>query len=350
MDDVTHELVPTALKPQTVLPKEVPSPVMGDVTSLVPLQTTVQVTASVPQVMSANLTDNAPNPLRASQVLDGQMDASHKALNWASTAISADLSGQEGQEWAVAQPAMSDPLVAPETTDPSKSPKTAQNITLALPDENLGFGQDKAGNGWQAERLPQTDGSLIFKTMESPAITAPLPTSKQSDSASVPRVDAQAVREVISQVRRTLALRDLDALNSGRTVVISLRRGELPVDSIELRGDGNGGLASITLVASTVSGQDLLRNRFEELSSVLRQDIPGLRLEMRSDALRVAEDSPSSGTMMGGSGQGQQGSQQPSRDDVARALDGIQQRGPGLSNDEFLAAVNAFERRVVTDQ
>lgn len=208
----------------------------------------------------------------------------------------------------------------------------------------------------QAQEWDETDRPLdtgIAQTgvrSDSVGITNPSASHVGVQERSAPRVDAQVVRDVVHQVHRTLAQRDLEALDAGRTVVVSLPRGDLPVARLELTGDGQGGLASITLVTATDSGAQLLSSRSEDLSSVLRQDTPGIRLDVRSDETRVSMDAPADGALMGGSQQDHQGSQQPSRDDVAQALDRIQQRSPAMASDELLAAVNDFERRLAADQ
>lgn len=178
----------------------------------------------------------------------------------------------------------------------------------------------------------------------------PVASAAPSDTGPLARTDLQAVRDLVAQVRRTLGQRDLESLDAGRKVVVSLPQGDLPVQRLELTGDGQGGLAAMTLVASSVSGEQSLSSRSADLSSVLRQDNPALRLEVRAEVSPVATEAPASGTMSGGSGQDRQGSQQPSRDDVAQALDRIQQRAPAMTATEWLAASQDFERRLVTDQ
>ena len=160
------------------------------------------------------------------------------------------------------------------------------------------------------------------------------------------RTDLQGVRELVSQVRRTLAQRDLDALDAGRTVSISLSGSGLPVERIELTGNGSGGLAAITLVTHSASGQQLTGKRTEELSALLRQDQPGLRLEVRAEAPLATGQSSAQGAMTGGSGQGQQGSSHTSREDLVQALDRIQRRS--MRADELQAAAAHFERQVVS--
>jgi hypothetical protein len=168
------------------------------------------------------------------------------------------------------------------------------------------------------------------------------------------RIDAQAVREVVGQVRRTLAQRDLEALDAGRAVVVSLPQGLLPVERLELKGDGQGGLAQITLVAATALDGDLLSARVGDLRVALAQDVAGVRIEVRSDArgdaANMGIDAQNSSTLSGGASQDGQGSQQPSREDVLQALDQIQRRASVATAGQWMEAASDFQRRVVAGE
>ncbi len=184
-----------------------------------------------------------------------------------------------------------------------------------------------------------------------PVTVTPSSVAATADPALSSRVDAQAVREVIGQVRRTLAQRDLEALDAGRAVVVSLPQGVLPVERLEIKGDGQGGLALITLVAATASESQLLSSRVDDLSAAVGQDSPGIRIEVRSEVANVSVDAQGSTTLSGGGARQEgQGSQQPSRDDVLQALDQIQRRTSVANPGPWEDAAIEFQRRVAAGE
>jgi len=187
-----------------------------------------------------------------------------------------------------------------------------------------------------------------------PVMTTPASLEATAATPASARVDAQAVREVVGQVRRTLAQRDLEALDAGRAVVVSLPQGLLPVERLELKGDGQGGLAQITLVAATALEGDLLSARVGDLRVALAQDVAGVRIEVRSDArsdaANMGMDAQNSSTLSGGASQDGQGSQQPSREDVLQALDQIQRRASVATAGQWMEAASDFQRRVVAGE
>lgn len=172
------------------------------------------------------------------------------------------------------------------------------------------------------------------------------------------RIDLVALQQVVSEVRRTLATRDLQALDAGRSITVQLPSGCGPVAHLEVQGDGQGGLARITLIASSAeAGVQLtrdLQHRPLSLDTLATDWRVAVRPEVGTSsgvsldaASRTAPDTgagPSGG--YGSQGQGRRGSGQPDADDVVLALAREQRRaGAGLGARSELAL--AFEQRVL---
>lgn len=186
----------------------------------------------------------------------------------------------------------------------------------------------------------------------------------QDQWATAPRVDAVALQQVVSEVRRTLAVRDLQALDAGRSVSIHLPASAGPVVQLELKGDGRGGLASITLVASSDEAALALTRdlRHRPLSLGLGVGVAGAEwsVSVRSETPAVAAVSADRGTSSdlgngaaqgnsGFGGRGGQGSSQPDAEDVIQALAQVQRRALGGLDDQA-AEVQAFERQVLASE
>jgi len=184
----------------------------------------------------------------------------------------------------------------------------------------------------------------------------------QDQSATAPRVDAVALQQVVSEVRRTLAVRDLQALDSGRTVSIHLPASVGPVVQLELTGDGQGGLASINLVASSDEAALALTRDLRHRPLSLGVGVAGAEwsVSVRSETPAVAAVSADRGTSSdlgngaaqansGFGGRGGQGSSQPDAEDVIQALAQVQRRALGGLDDQA-AAVQAFERQVLASE
>ena len=181
-------------------------------------------------------------------------------------------------------------------------------------------------------------------------------------SATAPRVDAVALQQVVSEVRRTLAVRDLQALDAGRSVSIHLPASAGPVVELELTGDGQGGLASITLVASSDEAALALTRDLRHRPLSLGVGVSGAEwsVSVRSETPAVAAVSADRGTSSdlgngaaqansGFGGGGRQGSSQPDAEDVIQALAQVQRRALGGLDDQ-VAAVQAFERQVLASE
>jgi hypothetical protein len=339
-------------------------------------------TAPMPVQAAQGATGHAQHPL-ASKPLETSAapatSAEQRAPDPQATAVAAGPTtvaktspmGQDGQGAKAAQalaPAL--PPASPEALRPAPAPTRTPDAVTPVPSTASSTSASStptlatppaSADGLAVTRREWTEPAAHEEGPEHPAPGESRPMALTPETATMPmlpreavraeptvqaRTDLQGVRELVSQVRRTLAQRDLDALDAGRTVSISLSGSGLPVERIELTGNGSGGLAAITLVTHSASGQQLTGKLTEELSALLRQDQPGLRLEVRAEAPLATGQSSAQGAMTGGSGQGQQGSSHTSREDLVQALDRIQRRS--MRADELQAAAAHFERQVVS--
>ena len=110
-------------------------------------------------------------------------------------------------------------------------------------------------------------------------------TSVQSETANSLRVDARAFASVIKDVMRTLARRDLEALNSGREITLRLDNKLVPSTTLVLRpasdqaADVSESFAPqirVTLETESPEVAMFLRGHSATLANTLNREFPGL--------------------------------------------------------------------------
>lgn len=248
----------------------------------------------------------------------------------------------------------------PVTVTPSSS-VPMPDVPLDQPPVRPGLQNSAAGAPLEAHR--EEDPSPRVTDNLPPAVgSAGTPSLMASSKAERPepqaRIDLVALQQVVSEVRRTLATRDLQALDAGRSITVQLPSGCGPVAHLEVQGDGQGGLARITLIASSAEAGVQLTRDLQQRPLSLDTLATDWRVAVRPEvgtssgvsldaASRTAPDTgagPSGG--YGSQGQGRRGSGQPDADDVVLALAREQRRvGAGLGARSELAS--AFEQRVL---
>jgi hypothetical protein len=167
---------------------------------------------------------------------------------------------------------------------------------------------------------------------------------------------------MVQGVTKTLARRDLEALDAGREVTVAITDRTLPVTHLALRGDGQGGLAVLTLVTESAEAAAFLGRHTDllvrqapaqwqglELQVKFVADVPSYSSSSLPSPLPTAEPSSANtggtggGSAFSGSGQG---SDRTTREDVIQALERQQRR----SGDMPVDAGAAFRSLVVAHE
>jgi hypothetical protein len=136
-------------------------------------------------------------------------------------------------------------------------------------------------------------------------------TAAPVESTRGPGLAGMELTELVRQVNRTLAQRDLDALQSGREVVLRLDDARLPQTALVLRPQGGEMVASLQTQSAEV--QQFLDVNLARLVAAMAAEVPGLRwvapeLAVASRPLDPAGGASDQGGAPGGQGSGQGGS------------------------------------------
>lgn len=207
--------------------------------------------------------------------------------------------------------------------------------------------------------LPQVNMAAAIPNPVAPAT----PVSTTGTEARSVQWGSDNIADVVRHVTRTLGLRDLDALQSGREVVLQLDATVLPDTALHFRADGSE--AVILLQTGSNDVQQFLDDHLDQLLSAMAAEVPGLRWTMAPEmvalaprAIMPASDASdgsstgdragrdSGGNAGGGSGGqsgGQSGNQPGQQRDAQDGLNTAQGDAPSLGS-----TVASFEAEVAT--
>jgi hypothetical protein len=222
--------------------------------------------------------------------------------NVGSSASVGDMTAALRARWdPAAQPAMQPtapfPLQAPVQTllgTPAQGEPVALGAEALAPSTVQVQKSIQSEDVEDAEALVSSAEALVPRSQWEPLAVVPaaalVPTlAMQAAPASVtqgPAADRFEVMQIVQQVTRTLAWRDLDALQSGREVVLHLDDALLPQTVLTFRpavaapgavADGLGAEVVVSLQTQSAEVRDFLETHGQAMVEAMARQAPGLR-------------------------------------------------------------------------
>jgi hypothetical protein len=196
----------------------------------------------------------------------------------------------------VLQPVASAPVsVHPQGGDPVPAQAVQGRVPLAVPAQasrlRLGDGAEEADQGVNSGEawVPRSSWESLAATPPVQVVAVPPAVASQAATAAEPQgpaLDRFDVAQMVAQVTRTLAWRDLDALQAGREVVLHLDEALMPQTVLTFRpvatgpgapADGLGPEVEVSLQTQSTEVRAFLDNHGQALVEAMARQAPGLR-------------------------------------------------------------------------